>query len=357
MRKKIIAAIAAIGAAALFIALGVSLQRLLMPKYMSGVYEGRLVEEYYAEDKSHDVIFIGDCEVYENIIPLTLWENYGITSCIRGSPQQLVWQSYYLLEETLKYEKPKVVVFSVLAMKYDTPQSEAYNRLTLDGMRPSISKLRSVLASMTGGEDLITYGLPILRYHDRWRELDGDDLKYYFSGENVSHNGYMMRCDVKPVTIIPTGPKLPDYRFGQTSYEYLDKITDLCKASGVELVLLKAPSLYPYWYDEWDEQMAQYASRNNIRYLNTLTLLDEIGLDFEYDTYDAGLHLNLSGAEKTSVYLGNYLCANYDLPDQRDDARLGALWDGKADLYYGMMEAQLAEIEAFGSISTFTYRK
>ena len=46
-------------------------------------------------------------------------EKYGITSYIRGSAQQLTWQSYYLLEDALKHETPKVVVFNVLALKYN----------------------------------------------------------------------------------------------------------------------------------------------------------------------------------------------------------------------------------------------
>ena len=111
------------------------LQNLLMPKYMTEILEGALITEYYREEnRNHDVIFIGDCEVYENFSPVTLWQEYGITSFIRGSAQQLIWHSYYLLEETLKYEKPKVVVFNVLSMKYDKPQKEAYNRMALDGM-------------------------------------------------------------------------------------------------------------------------------------------------------------------------------------------------------------------------------
>ena len=103
------------------------LQRLLMPKYADGVIEGALISEYYDEDKEHDVIFIGDCEVYENFSPAVLWQEYGIHSYIRGSAQQLIWQSYYLLEDTLRYETPKVVVFNVLTMKYNEPQKEAYN--------------------------------------------------------------------------------------------------------------------------------------------------------------------------------------------------------------------------------------
>lgn len=31
------------------------------------------------------MIFIGDCELYENISPVTLWEEYGINSYIRGT--------------------------------------------------------------------------------------------------------------------------------------------------------------------------------------------------------------------------------------------------------------------------------
>lgn len=118
-----------------------------VPKFVHCIVEGSLIESYYDEDKKdHDVIFIGDCEVYENFSPIIIRGNYGITSYIRGSAQQLIWQSYYLLEETLKYEVPDIVVFNVLSMKYDEPQNEAYNRMTLDGMKMSLSKLKSIKA-------------------------------------------------------------------------------------------------------------------------------------------------------------------------------------------------------------------
>ena len=71
------------------------LQRLLMPKYMSDIVEGALIAEYYEETTDHDVLFVGDCEVYENFSPISLYEEYGITSYIRGSAQQLTWQSIF----------------------------------------------------------------------------------------------------------------------------------------------------------------------------------------------------------------------------------------------------------------------
>lgn len=329
------------------------LQELLMPKYVSTIVEGSLIEKYYKEAENHDVVFIGDCEVYESFSPITLWEKYGITGYIRGSAQQLIWQSYYLLEETLKYEKPKVVVFSILAMKYNEPQKEAYNRMTLDGMKMSVSKLKSIKASMLEDENLIEYLFPLLRYHSRWSELTKEDFQYMHKKDRMFHNGYYMRADVRPVKSVPVGKKLPDYQFGENAYYYLDSITELCKENNVELVLIKAPSLYPYWYDEWEVQMEQYAEKHNLQYINFLKLVDEIGIDFSEDTYDAGLHLNVTGAEKLSDYFGKILSETYQLEDKRSDEELRKIWQEKVDFYYKMKENQYREIEKYGHLKTF----
>lgn len=317
------------------------LQRLLVPKYVSEVVEGRLIEEYYKDEKDHDVVFIGDCEVYENFTPIVLWEDYGINSYIRGSAQQLIWQSYYMLEDTLRYEKPDVVVFNVLSMQYDKPQKEAYNRMTLEGMRWSSSKIKAIRASMTGSEHFADYLFPILRYHSRWKELGGEDVQYMFRDKQVSHNGYYMRVDVRPAENVPEGKILADYQFGENAYSYLDKMTQLCKENDIRLVLIKAPSLYPYWYDEWEEQIEEYAEENDLLYINFLELIEETGLDFSQDTYDAGLHMNLSGAEKITKYLGKVLKEECNLPDRRGEEELLQRWQEKIALYEQEKDRQL----------------
>ena len=334
------------------------LQKLLMPKYMTKIVEGALISEYYDEkNKDHDVIFIGDCEVYENFSPITLWEKYGITSYIRGSAQQLMWHSYYILEDTLKYEKPDVVVFSVLSMMYDKPQKEAYNRMSIDGLPLSLTKIKMAKASMLPEEDLITYIFPLLRFHSRWNELSEEDFKYWFKKEQIAHNGYLMRVDVKPAGSFPKPRKLADYRFGDICYDYLDKIVKLCKDNGIKLVLLKAPSLYPHWYEEWDAQIVDYAQKNDLLYINMLDHLDEIGLDYSTDTYDAGLHLNLSGAEKSSAFLGKILQKEFNLADKRQDKYLQAIWQEKTDAYYKMKEDQYKELEEYGYLLKFNLKK
>ncbi len=333
------------------------LQRLLMPKYMGDIVEGALISEYYKETTDHDVVFIGDCEVYENFSPITMWEDYGITSYIRGSAQQLIWQSYYLLEETLRYEKPEVVVFNVLSMKYDTPQKEAYNRMTLDGMKWSKSKVEDIKASMMEDEQFADYVFPILRYHSRWQELTSDDFKYLFTRRPVSQSGYYMRIDVKPAQTFPKPKKLANYEFGENSWKYLEMMRKLCEEKGTQLILVKAPSLYPAWYDEWEEQIEEYAKTYDLPYYNFLELTDEVGIDFATDTYDGGLHLNLSGAEKMGTYFGKILRDEFQIPDRRNDEKIASVWADKCVAYYEMEERQQKELDTYGYLKMFNSDK
>ena len=343
---------------AVFIALFFFFQALLVPKYVSENPEGSMIAEYYDNYGNNDVIFIGDCEVYENISPITLWEEYGITSYIRGTAQQLMWQSYYILEETLEYETPDVVVLSVLAMMYGDPDStgnadnrEAYNRMTLDNMKWSVSKWNCIKASLTVEETeadaLWTYIFPILRFHDRWSELTMEDLIYVFKDkEELTDNGYLMQVGVLGVEDEYVTAPLVDYTFSDTCYYYLDRIRQLCEDNDIELILFKAPSLSPVWHDEWEEQICAYAEEYGLCYINTLELIDEIGIDWDTDTYDRGLHLNVYGAEKLSSYLGAYLKQVCDLEDRRDDADIAALWQEKVETYNARKLALEAAEEA-----------
>ncbi len=317
-------------------------QCVLMPKYVSDIPEGALISEYYANAGDNDVIFVGDCEVYENFSPVVLWEKYGITSYIRGSAQQLIWQSYYLLEETFKYETPKAVVFNVLSMKYGEPQSEAYNRLTLDGMKMSSSKISAIRASMTEEENMVTYLFPLLRYHSRWSEITDDDFRYMFGRtEQVGHNGYLMQTDIRPMEGLPDPIPLENYEFPDICMQYLDKMRLLCEKNGSELILIKAPSLYPHWYDEWEEQIITYSNKYDLKYYNFINVSDQIGIDWMIDTYDSGLHLNVNGAEKLTDYFGALLSSVHRLPDRRSDKDIASEWGKRIFEYYNEKEEKM----------------
>ena len=305
-----------------FIGIFYFLNVLLMPKYQDSLVEGSFTNEYYKSPKNHEVIFLGDCEVYANFNPMVLYEEYGISSYVRGNSQQMIWQSYYLLEETLKYEIPKAVVFNVNSLRYDKTsdkRNEAYNRLMIDRMKWSDTKIKLIKESMLPEETFISYVFPILRYHSRYKELSKEDLKYFFKRKDVTYNGFLVNKNVKGVDNLPTKRVLKSYEFDKENIEWLDKILELCKKNDIKLVLIKAPSVYPYWYDEYEEQVRTYASKNDLVYVNLLDSVEEIGIDYQIDTYDGGLHLNLDGSIKNSKYFGKILKQSIDLKDFNGD--------------------------------------
>ena len=79
--------------------------------------------------------------------------------------------------------------------------------------------------------------------------------------------------------------------------------------------------------------MEEYAKEHDLLYINFLELQEETGLDFMTDTYDAGLHLNLSGAEKITRYFGNVLREQEGIEDRRNEEHLSKIWAEKQRLY------------------------
>ena len=322
------------GIAAILFALSLTFfSKLCEPKYVTLSREGNLIGEYYKEADAgnrHDVIFIGDCEAYSSFVPPVMYEKYGIRSFVRGSPSQSIAQSYHLIRETLEYETPSAVVFSVYAMCREGSASEAYNRMTLDSMRLSSMKIDAVRESALEGERIISYYLPLLRFHSRIYELEYEDIKYLFYRPTVSHNGYFMqkgREAAKENDFAESAKEpLPDENF-----EYLDRMRELCQNRGVALILVKTPvSSWRYpWYEEWDSKIEEYAVRHCLSYYNLIDSADEIGIDMKGDSFDGGLHLNVYGAEKVSLFFGGILKEEHNISGEKNK-----IWDEKVKRYY-----------------------
>ena len=131
----------------------------------------------------------------------------------------------------------------------------------------------------------------------------------------------------------------------------------LCEEKGIQLILVKAPSLYPAWYDEWENQIEEYAKTYELPYYNFLELTDEVGIDFTKDTYDGGLHLNLSGAEKMGAYFGKILREKFQVPDRRNDEKIASVWAEKCAAYYDMEKRQQEELDTYGYLKMFNSDK
>ena len=83
-----------------------------------------------------------------------------------------------------------------------------------------------------------------------------------------------------------------------------------------------------------EQAMHAHAAENGHSYYNFAAIAEtEIGIDFQTETYDAGLHLNHSGAVKMSDYFAEILQKNHGMTDHRNDPAVAAVYDEKLKKY------------------------
>ena len=110
--------------------------------------------------------------------------------------------------------------------------------------------------------------------------------------------------------------------------------------NNITFILIKAPSLYPYWYEEYNNQIIEFAQKYHIDYYNLKDNIDDIGIDYSIDTYDGGIHLNLTGATKLSNYFGKILVDKYKLTDYRTIKSVNSIYQDKIILYNKAIEME-----------------
>ena len=120
---------------------------------------------YELDKDTVDVLIFGASHAFSSFSPEDLYEDYGITAYVQSSSCQRIWQSYYYLEEALKYQKPQYVILEPFWSFDATAQSEAYNREAIDPMRMSMTKIRAIHTAVSKnpeGEYGLSYIFPLL---------------------------------------------------------------------------------------------------------------------------------------------------------------------------------------------------
>lgn len=162
-----------------------------MPEYfvdqtwaVTATYQG-----FYEMDKNTvDVLFFGSSAGVRGFIPQELYNNYGMTSYNLSCEQQNMVSSYYWLCEALRYQDPSVVVLeSKFIFEKDKGKlQDAWFRKAFNHMRFSSVKREAIsvsceLVNLQAEEDhridkqsVISWYLPIIRYHTRWEETGRD---------------------------------------------------------------------------------------------------------------------------------------------------------------------------------------
>lgn len=306
------------------------------------------------------VLLLGASNIYSSILPMDIYEEYGITALDLASPGQQMQLSYALLAEALEKWTPEVAVLEISGLLAGPTPDLSYWLLTLTDTPASRTKLhnaRIYAEAAAWNSEEVNYNealfgafVPLYQFHSRWTELGRNDFVRQDSGLDaaITKGGLvltgvlpsvitademndvasaMVQEDKAEATYIYSGKvsredldEGPIYSVQLDPYdgEYLEKIVQLCREKQISLELIKIPNVNnPVEYNNawtWQKHklVMQYAQSQGIPFLDLLYDVD-LELDWDNDSYDGGIHTNIRGARKISAYLGQYLKDTYQL--------------------------------------------
>ncbi len=259
----------------MFVGIATVLGRATLNRTDAGCIQ--LADFYRLEEDTVDVLFVGSSHVYYSINTCNLYDDYGIASYLLASPAQPVWISYYFLQEALKTQSPRLVVFDVCTLYKKQSDVGAASLPSLISMKPSREKWKAIRAVNQEEKllDAVSAFFSFPYYHTRYDELTRQDY------ENTKRVRYQKNIPL----LLVNSPYLNQTEEKQKAYNYVFAI----------------------------------AKEYNIPFLDS-NFVKEMQIDFAKDLLEPS-HLNYYGSEKYTDYLAKWIKAHCPLPDRRADKR------------------------------------
>lgn len=299
-------------------------------RYKSDFHPRMRWEELYnisKEKENLDLIFLGSSHAYRSFDPEIFNSKLGINSFNMGHSSQNPVDSYYVLKEVLKYQKPKVVVFEQYFVVAEGEDSDFISAsYTYDYLKLSLNKL-SCLVNDFNPKEYPKALLMAVRDKDNWTNkalIKANMLREYnlfkelitgkkeaekapqesSKGEVYQGLGYVSNDGIASYSELTTGNKLKDYKgsnWNEKRLSYDDKVLKLCKENNIKVIMVTAP-LPPTSlkliknYDELHNKFQQIADKNGVEYIDYNYINKEKNMFTDKDFKDAD-HLNSSGVK------------------------------------------------------------
>lgn len=274
------------------------------------------ISGYYAEPKnSLDVVLIGSSGLFSAFAPLEAWNKYGFTSYNFCTNAQGVDSVPFVIKESLKTQKPKVLVvdcFNFIHRQVAREFDDFTIRYNTDGFKYSLDRINLINKVIPESRNKLSFYFDIIKYHS---EPMGND--FFYSKHNPEKGFQFLPWGISKKAPLTTkvSPLSPDMD------KYLDDILKESKKQNTKIIFTYMP--YGYISDEASEQVnyiAKKVKNNGFEFLNLEQYQNEINLDMKKDCWDVR-HFNIYGAEKITAFLAKYLAKNYNLPDNRNNKK------------------------------------
>jgi len=300
-------------------------EKVLMLKSEDGIEQ--MKSFYLQEEDTIDVLLIGSSHIYCNVNTGQLWDDFGMSAFNLGGAEQPYWNSYYFIKEALKTQRPKVIVLNatIPGIRFDDYQSEVWLNTNLYGMHWNENRIENTKVS-TIPDSFWRIMIPMNSMHGRYSDLKKDD--FIDKNYDISYKGFDYRATVIPFDRPDISNVTEATPISEKQEDYLRKIIQLTKDENIPLLLVSVPFVVSEDAQKYYNYEFEIAKEEGVDYLDFNRLYDEVGIDFSTDMAEE-LHLNISGSQKFTDYLGQYIKDKYNTDDHRGDNKY-ASWDKDA---------------------------
>lgn len=313
---------------------------------LTGVLEQKrsrdLFSGFFEEPQAYDVLFLGDSQFMNGMMPLEMWEDYGIPAYNLSCYGDKIPTMFWVMINALDYASPRLVVLAINSVNdpHKVTKYSEYLHTALDFWPLSVNKIRMIQDLLNDPEnpgftdadgrlfeDLRwEYIFTLGKYHSRWSELGRDD----FSKGPVYAKGGEALVDVTPIWEYDLVDEDNYADEGGYGYAYLRRTIEECQRRGIDVLLVHLPAPEYINSQRHANTVGSVATEYGVDFID-VTRLDSI-VDYAVDCYDGEPHLNASGTLKMTSYLGSYIAKRYGLPDRRSEADY-AHWQAYLDAY------------------------
>ena len=297
---------------------------------------------FLKEPEAYDVLFFGDSQFMNGMIPLEMWEDYGIAGYNLSCYGSVIPTSYWTMINAFDYAEPELVVFAINGInemhKVSNYSGDLHTALDFWPLTPTKVRMINDLLHDPEDPDFTDvegkryrdleweFYFTLLKYHSRWRELKREDFTrppaYVKGGESL--------VGIAPIWEYELVGEDRYAEEGGHAYAYLRATIEECQRREIEVLLVHLPA--PQYVDSQRHAntVRSLATEYGVDFID-ITYLDSI-VDYAVDCFDDEPHLNLSGTLKMTSFLGSYIRDHYNLPDRRNDPRY-AHWDTQMNDY------------------------
>lgn len=305
-----------------------------------------------------DVVFIGGSSTYVFWEPYLAWKEYGIASYDYATDSMSPALLKGLMQEARNIKEPDLFVIDLRALEVRDSHPDFYSDAYLRNITDSLkySKNRTDMIQYAYGYEqpelknkIETY-FDLIKYHVNWQDIS--QKQYEYRDGIVKDNLY------KGFEIITTQCHVPleegNWKdvsevkyFSDDVMQILEDILIYSKENDLNVLF----TLNPFYQEKASAKKRYNGVKKLVEeygyvFLNTNDYYDEMNIDFLCDFYNID-HVNLYGAEKYTLFLGDYITEHYagTVQDRRNDYQYSIKWNPGLPAWEEAVAAQKKEID------------